>query len=210
MTERAAGPLGKWRVVALIGEKPFDVERERLARSGRMPRQQVIDEQRTPIARAPDFDSFGVSVQAFVATLPNDRRFTIEFRNPTWFEEDVYDVLRGRNIAMCIMEQPEFASPVVATAAWGYARLHRLDYDEPALGAWARGLVRCRGARRTCTSNMTKARDRGRRRWGSFSGHLLAGGDRETSRRYGMLLCSRKACAVHGLLRCAIVPNGPR
>jgi uncharacterized protein YecE (DUF72 family) len=26
---------------------------------------------------------------------------------------------------------------VVATAPWGYARLHRLDYDEPALGGWA-------------------------------------------------------------------------
>ena len=76
-------------------------------------------------------------LQAFVDTLPNDRKFTIEFRNPTWFEDDVYDVLRGRGIAMCVTEQPEFASPVVATAPWGYARLHRLDYDEAALGGWA-------------------------------------------------------------------------
>ncbi len=79
-------------------------------------------------------------LQAFVDTLPNERKFTIEFRNPTWFEDDVYEVLRGRNIAMCITEQPEFASPVVATAPWGYARLHRLDYDEGALGAWAENL----------------------------------------------------------------------
>lgn len=79
-------------------------------------------------------------LQAFVDTLPGDRKFTIEFRNPTWFEDDVYEVLRGRNIAMCITEQPEFASPVVATAPWGYARLHRLDYDEGALGAWAENL----------------------------------------------------------------------
>jgi len=79
-------------------------------------------------------------LQAFVDTLPNERRFTIEFRNPTWFEDDVYEVLRGRNIAMCITEQPEFASPVVATAPWGYARLHRLDYDEAALGGWAEKL----------------------------------------------------------------------
>ena len=76
-------------------------------------------------------------LQAFVDTLPNERKFTIEFRNATWFEEDVYEVLRGRGIAMCITEQPEFASPVVATAPWGYARLHRLDYDEAALGKWA-------------------------------------------------------------------------
>jgi len=79
-------------------------------------------------------------LQAFVDTLPSDRKFTIEFRNPTWFEDDVYEVLRGRGIAMCITEQPEFASPVVATAPWGYARLHRLDYDENALGRWAEKL----------------------------------------------------------------------
>lgn len=76
-------------------------------------------------------------LRAFVDTLPNERKFTIEFRHPTWFEDDVYEVLRGRNIAMCITEQPEFASPVVATAEWGYARLHRLDYDDAALGGWA-------------------------------------------------------------------------
>ena len=79
-------------------------------------------------------------LQAFVDTLPSDRKFTIEFRNPTWFEDDVYEVLRGRGIAMCITEQPEFASPVVATAPWGYARLHRLDYDDAALGRWAEQL----------------------------------------------------------------------
>ena len=76
-------------------------------------------------------------LQAFVDRLPSDRKFTIEFRNPTWFEDDVYEVLRGRGIAMCITEQPDFASPVVATAPWGYARLHRLDYDDAALGSWA-------------------------------------------------------------------------
>jgi len=65
----------------------------------------------------------------------------VQFRNPTWFEDDVYDVLRGRGIAMCSTEQPEFASPVVATAPWGYARLHRLDYGEPALGVWAEKLA---------------------------------------------------------------------
>ena len=79
-------------------------------------------------------------LQAFVDTLPSDRKFTIEFRNPTWFEDDVYEVLRRRGIAMCITEQPEFASPVVATAPWGYARLHRLDYDDAALGTWAERL----------------------------------------------------------------------
>lgn len=76
-------------------------------------------------------------LRAFVATLPAGRRYTIEFRHPSWFDDEVLDALRARDIALCITEQPEFASPVVATASWGYARLHRRDYDEAALRQWA-------------------------------------------------------------------------
>jgi uncharacterized protein YecE (DUF72 family) len=75
-------------------------------------------------------------LQAFVDTLPADRRYTIEFRHETWFDDETYDVLRARDIAMCIIEQPDFASPVVATATWGYLRLHRFDYDDVMHGTW--------------------------------------------------------------------------
>jgi uncharacterized protein YecE (DUF72 family) len=80
-------------------------------------------------------------LRAFLATLPTDRRYAIEFRHESWFGDDVFEALRARNIALCITEQPEFASPVVATATWGYARLHRLDYDEPALAEWAKTIA---------------------------------------------------------------------
>lgn len=74
---------------------------------------------------------------AFVATLPANGKYTIEFRHESWFTDDVYELLRSRDIPMCIVEQPEFASPVVATASWGYARLHRFDYDDAKLADWA-------------------------------------------------------------------------
>ena len=83
-----------------------------------------------------DFDRLRV----FLDTLPLDRRFTIEFRHESWFGDDVFDVLRARDIALCVTEQPDFASPVVSTASWGYARLHKLDYDDAALGEWAKKL----------------------------------------------------------------------
>lgn len=79
-------------------------------------------------------------LRAFVATLPPDRRYTVEFRHESWFDDEVFDLLRTRDIALCITEQPEFASPVVATATWGYARLHRFDYDTASLAEWARRL----------------------------------------------------------------------
>ena len=84
-----------------------------------------------------DFDRLRV----FLDTLPLDRRFTIEFRHESWFGDDVFDVLRERDIAMCVTEQAEFASPVVATATWGYARLHKLDYDDAMLGEWAKTIA---------------------------------------------------------------------
>ena len=76
-------------------------------------------------------------LRAFLDTLPRDRRFTIEFREPSWFDDDVYELLRQRDVAMCIIDQPEFSSPFVATSTWGYVRLHRFDYDASALTEWA-------------------------------------------------------------------------
>ena len=84
-----------------------------------------------------DFDRLRV----FLDTLPLDRRFTIEFRHESWFGDDIFDALRARDIAMCITEQPEFASPVVSTASWGYVRLHKLDYDDTSLSAWAKTIA---------------------------------------------------------------------
>ena len=79
-------------------------------------------------------------LREFLGSLPLDRRFTIEFRHESWFEDEVFDVLRERDIALCVSEQEDFASPVVATATWGYARLHKLNYDEAGLVSWAERL----------------------------------------------------------------------
>jgi len=77
-------------------------------------------------------------LRAFIDTLPVDRRYTIEFRHESWFEDDVFEALRARDIPMCITEQPDFASPLVSTASWGYTRLHRFDYDDRMLADWAK------------------------------------------------------------------------
>jgi uncharacterized protein YecE (DUF72 family) len=79
-------------------------------------------------------------LRGFLAMLPADRRFTVEFRHESWFDEDVFDALRERDVPMCVIDQPDFSSPVVSTASWGYARLHRFDYDATALASWAKQL----------------------------------------------------------------------
>jgi len=40
-------------------------------------------------------------------------------------------------VAMTIIDQDDFATPPIASASWGYLRLHRLDYDAKALTEWA-------------------------------------------------------------------------
>ena len=75
---------------------------------------------------------------AFLGLLPPDRRYTFEFRHESWFDDEIFDAMRERDIAMCVIEQAEFRSPVVETASWGYLRLHRLDYDEAAVVEWAK------------------------------------------------------------------------
>ena len=77
-------------------------------------------------------------LKGFLGLLPPGRRFAIEFRHESWFDETVFATLRDRDVAMVVAEQEDFKCPVQATASWGYLRLHRLDYDASALGTWAK------------------------------------------------------------------------
>jgi uncharacterized protein YecE (DUF72 family) len=75
-------------------------------------------------------------LRAFLEMLPSDRRFTIEFRHDSWFDDEIFDVLRSRDVALCVAESDEFKGPIVTTASWGYLRLHRKDYTDDMLGNW--------------------------------------------------------------------------
>lgn len=77
-------------------------------------------------------------LRGFLDRLPEGRPYAMEFRHQSWFEDPVIDALREHNVALVGIEQEDFSSPVHATASWGYLRLHRLDYDESALAAWAK------------------------------------------------------------------------
>jgi uncharacterized protein YecE (DUF72 family) len=76
-------------------------------------------------------------LEAFLATLPPSARPAFEFRHASWFEDDVFAALRSKGAALCVAEDEELATPLVATAAWGYLRLRRQDYDAAAVAAWA-------------------------------------------------------------------------
>ena len=75
-------------------------------------------------------------LREFVSRLPPGRRFAIEFRHESWFEDDTLAALRDHDVAMVGIEQADFTAPVHSTASWGYLRLHRFDYSPAMLSDW--------------------------------------------------------------------------
>jgi len=78
---------------------------------------------------------------AFLALLPPDHRAAFEFRNETWFADDVYDALKAAQTSLCLSEREDNAPPpLVETAPWGYVRLRLETYSDHDLRQWARRL----------------------------------------------------------------------
>jgi len=79
---------------------------------------------------------------AFLALLPADHRAVFEFRSETWFEDDVYAVLKDAGAALCLSEREDNAPPpLVETAKFGYIRLRLEAYSDADLARWAERLA---------------------------------------------------------------------
>jgi len=78
---------------------------------------------------------------AFLALLPPDHNAAFEFRNETWFADDVYDALKAAGAALVLSEREDNAPPpLVETASFGYVRLRLETYSDDDLKAWAKRL----------------------------------------------------------------------
>jgi len=78
-------------------------------------------------------------LREFLALLPSDRRAAFEFRHQSWFDDEVFGLLRDHRAVLCIAEaENELEIPFVSTADWGYLRLRRPDYGDAELKAWAK------------------------------------------------------------------------
>jgi uncharacterized protein YecE (DUF72 family) len=86
----------------------------------------------------PNFQKDVPRLRAFLALLTPGCRAAIEFRHPSWFDDEVFGLLRDHRAALCVADAGDgLEVPFVATADWGYLRLRRPDYDDAALTAWA-------------------------------------------------------------------------
>lgn len=82
-------------------------------------------------------------LQHFLAGLPAQRRYVLEPRDASWFDDAVYETLRDHGAAFCIYHLEGRLSPQPVTADFVYLRLHgpngayQGSYDTRTLGEWA-------------------------------------------------------------------------
>jgi len=81
-------------------------------------------------------------LEAFLAILPDGHRAAFEFRNESWFDDDVYAALKNANASLCLSEREDNAPPpLVETAPFGYIRLRLEEYSEEDLERWSERLL---------------------------------------------------------------------
>ncbi len=83
-------------------------------------------------------------VKKFFEIIPEDVRFAIEFRHPSWLKEEVWELLRDHKVANTIVDEPLLPPDTVVTADFAFIRWHgrgsrpwyNYRYKEAELSAW--------------------------------------------------------------------------
>jgi len=74
----------------------------------------------------------------FLATLPRGLRSAFEFRDESWFADDVFSLLKKHNRALCIAETEARVTPDVVTADFCYYRYRKPEYTQEERAAMIR------------------------------------------------------------------------
>lgn len=82
-------------------------------------------------------------LKQFLEWLDSDLRHCVEFRHKSWYDEEVYDLLRDYNIGFCIISAPNMPLTVQVTSDFAYIRWHgvhdwyKYEYTDKQLNQWA-------------------------------------------------------------------------
>lgn len=88
----------------------------------------------------PAFKKDAALLASFLEDVPPGMRAAFEFRHESWLNDEVFALLKNKNVALCIAESEKLSTPVVATADYGYLRLRREDYQSADMLRWARAI----------------------------------------------------------------------
>jgi uncharacterized protein YecE (DUF72 family) len=87
-------------------------------------------------------------LSSFLNILPQGLKHAIEFRHQSWFEEDVFEILRRYHIGFCVFDMPKLTAPIISTADFAYIRFHGSDslyasrYTDKEMTDWAKKIKR--------------------------------------------------------------------
>jgi uncharacterized protein YecE (DUF72 family) len=84
----------------------------------------------------PNFKKDLVVLNEFLALLPPKVTAAFEFRHDSWMDEHVYDLLKSRNVALCIADSETRETPLVTTASYAYLRLRDEGYEDDDIVRW--------------------------------------------------------------------------
>ena len=79
----------------------------------------------------------------FFEKMPRHIKSAVEFRHASWFDEKTYEVLRKRNVALCLAESEDRDTPDVYTANYVYFRFRKPNYSADDLRRLAGRVQRC-------------------------------------------------------------------
>ena len=75
-------------------------------------------------------------LDAFLDTFPPRVCAAFEFRHESWLDDETYERLRARNLALCLADSERLSTPVVVTADYGYFRLRDEGYTPDDIARW--------------------------------------------------------------------------
>jgi uncharacterized protein YecE (DUF72 family) len=84
----------------------------------------------------PNFKKDVDVLSSLLRELPS-MRVAFEFRHESWFNDEIFEILKARNVALCIADTETITTPKKITADYGYLRLRREDYAKIDVERWA-------------------------------------------------------------------------
>ncbi|RWX00570.1 DUF72 domain-containing protein [Flavobacterium cerinum] len=72
----------------------------------------------------PSFSYTTAKLELIINSLDPGFKNVVEFRNESWWREDVFKTIRKKNITLCSVSYPGLPSIILQTAKIGYVRMH--------------------------------------------------------------------------------------
>lgn len=60
----------------------------------------------------------------FLRSLPEDYDFAVEFRHPTWMNDEAFKTLAENNVGYCVVDEPLLPALLKVTSEFSYVRFH--------------------------------------------------------------------------------------